>query len=280
MNNIKKTLLSVLASIGVSHALSLDEIGVLTPTRHDFSMYTHKKDQHVSHVIRCIGTWEPEVAFTLNTFINSGDTVLHFGGHIGFDDLVIAKKIGKQGKLFVFEPNPESFFLLSKNIELNHFEDRVQAFQVGVSDTNTKATLNFTYQNTGGGSLARMPEDSEFQRVDIVKVDDHLPELSNVSLVFMDIQGSELAALRGMKNILSRSPNCLILMEWETLFLKAMNEDMEGFLDQLFLEKRSFFKIVLDRYKGTVSYIPLEKKDLLEDQRGDILIVPNTFIGA
>jgi hypothetical protein len=33
----------------------------------------------------------------------------------------------------------------------------------------------------------------------------------------MDIEGSEIEAIKGMKNILKRSPNVVFLAEWSTI---------------------------------------------------------------
>ena len=47
----------------------------------------------------------------------SGDIVFDVGSHIGFFTINSAKKCGKKGKVFCFEPNPDTFQRLKKKIQ-------------------------------------------------------------------------------------------------------------------------------------------------------------------
>ena len=62
--------------------------------------------------------------FNLSTFdseIKSGDIILDVGANIGMYTLNAAKKVGKSGKVYSFEPDPVLFSNLKKNvIENNH----------------------------------------------------------------------------------------------------------------------------------------------------------------
>ena len=48
-----------------------------------------------------------------------GDIVFDVGSHIGFFTINSAKKCGNEGKVFCFEPNPDTFKRLKKNISAN-----------------------------------------------------------------------------------------------------------------------------------------------------------------
>lgn len=250
------------------------DIGVLTNTRYGFQMYTHKQDGFVSENIRRVGDWEPDVAYTLQAFLKRGDTVIHLGGHVGFDDIIIGRAIGDSGKLFVFEPNPESYSLLVKNLKFNKLDKFAQAFPLGTSDKNSNGVLHFNYQNTGAGAMFPITSDTHSAEVQLVRLDDHLNDLSNVSMIFMDIRGSELATLRGAQKILERSPNCKILMEWDIPYLTGMNENIETYLDSVFAEGRRVFKLSWDVREQCTNYIPMSKEMLMSDKHCDILIFP------
>jgi DNA-binding NarL/FixJ family response regulator len=40
--------------------------------------------------------------------------------------------------------------------------------------------------------------------------------VDKVDVIFMDIEGAEIETIKGMKEILSRSPDVIILTEWTT----------------------------------------------------------------
>ena len=48
--------------------------------------------------------------------IKNGDVVLDIGANIGYYTLIFAKLVGNSGKVFAFEPEPENFKILQKNI--------------------------------------------------------------------------------------------------------------------------------------------------------------------
>src|SRR5579859_6266046 len=55
------------------------------------------------------GNWEPEVSSIVRASAREGMTVLDVGGHIGYYTLLLAKCVGKSGRVFSFEPSPENF---------------------------------------------------------------------------------------------------------------------------------------------------------------------------
>lgn len=104
---------------------------------------------------------------------------------------------GKYEKIFAIEPDRENFVQLQKFIDENGYKNIV-LYQGGVSDE--KGTVKF-FNYGGGGS--KVSEDGE----SVVNVDtiDNIVGDSTVSLIKMDIEGSELPALKGAINTLKKS---------------------------------------------------------------------------
>ena len=89
----------------------------------------------------------------------------------------------------------------------------------------------------GAGDVApRGAGDFEPQRyrVRTVAIDDCLDQLgiARVDIVKMDIEGAELAALRGMRRTIARSPDLALVMEYNPSALRAFGHEPAAALDE------------------------------------------------
>jgi len=121
-------------------------------------------------------------------------------------------KLGNQypdAKIYSFEPNPTTFEILSKNIDLNDLVPRVKLFNIGISDSESMLSFDSINQNTG---LSRILKDEKsslgvIQKVSVKSLD--LISLQNdidpkkIDLVKIDVEGHELEVVTGGKNTLT-----------------------------------------------------------------------------
>lgn len=140
-------------------------------------------------------------------FLKKDSYCLLLGGHIGSIAIPLAKLC--KG-LTVFEANPESFKLLSKNLLLNEIYN-VQPYNKAASNENKP--LNFLMSEHNSGGSKRFPaikasgyfyDKPKRIKVDGVVLDSFLKNKS-FELIFVDIEGSEYFAFRGMQKIFKRS---------------------------------------------------------------------------
>lgn len=139
-----------------------------------------------------------------------GAIMLDLGGNIGVTALYGAARVsgGGGGRVVVFEPDADNLIVLRKNVELNHARETVTVVSKGVSDRIGRMTFH-----TGGNYT------SSFERTDYIEKDERAYRavevevttvdaecealgLSRVDAVKMDIEGSEVAALRGARKTL------------------------------------------------------------------------------
>jgi len=142
-----------------------------------------------------------EVKF-LESVLEEGMNAIDIGGYIGVTTVVIAKKIGKRGKLYSFEPVPEYFNILNKNISSNGLKN-VKIYQLAVSDQIGMA--NF-YKNNASSST--VPQAGFHKsRVNATTIDAFLQDINvkRIDLINMDCEGSELFVLKGAEKTLRRN---------------------------------------------------------------------------
>ena len=147
-----------------------------------------------------------EIALILSHFRRriESRTVIDVGANIGNHSLAFAEVAAR---VIALEPHPVTFKLLELNIR-NH--PNVTALNVGASDRT--ATLEAVTPPYNAGACA-IGSDAPGERVALrVQPVDDLPDLGNVGLIKIDIEGHETEAIRGMQRLL-REQEPLIVIE-------------------------------------------------------------------
>lgn len=177
----------------------------------------------------------------LTRLVVRGDVVFDMGGNVGLYTVVLARAVGEQGRVYVFEPVPRNVASIKRNVSLNRMQERVTVTQVAVSDRRGEMDLYFSSvldrSNSGWASL--VPDTGRPDRVVVptIDIDSFIREhgISKVDLIKMDIEGAELSALKGMRNLLSAESAPIIHFEVNPYLLARANtraEEVKQFLAQ------------------------------------------------
>ena len=189
--------------------------------------------------------------------VKEGDTILDLGANIGYFTMIGAKLTGDKGEVYSFEPEPANFKYLNKNIEINGFKN-VVAKQMAVTDKKDKAKLFICPYDSGHHTLNQFEGISsyrpvplyskeEFVEVDTTSMDDFFGD-KKIDIVKMDVEGCEVKALRGMKNIIKKHKPKMFI-EFFPLLIKKMGDSPEE-LVKILLDNYSVF-IVPHQYNST-----------------------------
>lgn len=159
--------------------------------------------------------------------IKKGDIVIDVGAHMGYYSLLFAKLVGKEGKIFAFEPDPKNFSRAEKNIKLNNYTN-VLLTQKAVSDKTGDATL-YLGDLSGGNSIMSTKENQKKISIKSVKLDDFFEHgEKKIDFVKLDAEGFEYAIIHGMESILSQNKELVLLVEfYPELIKKAGVEPIE-----------------------------------------------------
>jgi FkbM family methyltransferase len=150
--------------------------------------------------------------YCLGDWVKPGDCVLDVGANIGRYTLKLSELVGKTGRVFSFEPIPDSFNCLAyyvallsvQNVTLMNVALSCSQEIVGVDipelktvmfDTHTQANLT---NNSTGLQVLCIPFDN-------------LGFSQKIKFVKIDTEGYELKVLKGMKKLLTRDLPVLLI---------------------------------------------------------------------
>jgi FkbM family methyltransferase len=180
-------------------------------------MYLDSRGTDLAPHVMMFGVWEPNYTQVFTRLIRPGDTVFDIGAHLGVYALLGAAATGVGGTLHAFEPNARFATLLARSLAVNGFGEFAKIHQVAVGAAAGETELRYSWEWGGGGHLAAGPRPSgvDAQPCRVVALDEMFPDPAfTVDVIKMDVEGTETFALRGMRDLLGRSPRVRIMFEF------------------------------------------------------------------
>jgi len=177
------------------------------------------------------------------SLVKKGDVVLEVGANTGCFTVLFSHLAGRKGRVLAFEPVPNTRSMLAKNVAEAALEN-VEIFPFALGDTDGDSLMYVPGIIHGQASLRRHENegwgaDQDVETVSVLcrQLDalDDVITLSRLDFVKIDAEGSELAVLRGARQIL-RSQQPLLHLEIEPAWMDAFHyrlEDLAGVLKEL-----------------------------------------------
>jgi FkbM family methyltransferase len=182
--------------------------------------------EHIQQQLFWYGYYEEPVALLLEHITEPNSIVLDIGANVGYFTLIAAKK-AKTGKIFSFEPVSELCEQLRKNIEENKLNN-VEINRLAVGEHNQDAVIFLSGSDNQGMSSLRPPENFAgiSQPIRTIRIDNWAIEnnIKKIDVIKLDIEGSELSALKGMDQTLNKLKPMIIV---------ELNPDTLGYFDLL-----------------------------------------------
>ena len=168
---------------------------------------------------------------------------LDVGGNIGMYAVRVARRLGAGKRSASFEPMPQNAIRITENARLNGVEDRVEVYQVALSDHEGEATLVLREDfrlgsETGNASIAISDNaDGNFNTVKVPAdcFDTLMRSMTTSSFLIakLDIEGHEDFFLRGAQAWLNRSRPILFVEINNWYFAKRNAKSSELFAASL-----------------------------------------------
>lgn len=177
--------------------------------------------------------YEPLETELVKKEVKKGNVVLDIGANIGYYTLIFAKLVGKDGKVFAFEPDPTNFALLKKNVEINGYKN-VILVQKAVSNKTGKLKLYLSEDNLGDHRIYNSHDDRKSVKIEAIRLDDYFKDYDGkIDFIKMDIQGAEGGAIQGMLNLLKKNKLVKIISEFWPWGLKRFGIGPDEYLKLL-----------------------------------------------
>jgi FkbM family methyltransferase len=226
--------------------------------------------------------------FLLRRLVRPGMVCFDVGAAGGAHLLVMARRVGRRGAVYGFEPRPGSLRTLRRLTRLARVADRTRLLQVALSDgpgelplripvVPTRAHLPGTTDDRDGtAAFAGLPHRTI--EVPTRTLDDvvRAQELDRVDLIKLDVEGAELAALAGASETLD-THRPLVLVEADDLHQARFDASAQDVVDRVVAHDYTVFRYrrgALDELDGRVVdgeddylFVPTERRPPLPVRR-------------
>ena len=190
--------------------------------RKAFSLALHQIDHHINikvlkkrEVIRKVNNYpmilnfdeeglsrdlmiyrEREIGETevVKRIVKPGMYILEIGANIGYYTILMGKLVGKNGKIYAYEPYPRSVDILIRNIELNNLTDIVEVYSSAVSTENTVKRLYLGRASNVHSLINYKMDNSNADYIEVKTKDVReilVSAARKIDLLRMDIEGHE-----------------------------------------------------------------------------------------
>lgn len=215
----------------------LRECEVLEIQTNEGRFFANTRDEGIVPYLLSSGSYDRDSIAVLKASLRPGMRVADIGANIGLFTVTASKMVGPTGEVYAFEPEPENFGLLVRNVALNGCKN-VRCLQVAVAETTGMVDLYRDPLNLGNHSLCQRNVTKNGPAAVTVRsrsLDSIIMEAdpqARVDLVKVDVQGAEGKVLRGARRVLSGS-GCRILMEFWPKGLENFGADPRDLLQEL-----------------------------------------------
>ena len=235
-----------------------------------FRLLLDLNDCGISRQLMIRADREPEHSFVLERELKPGMVVLDVGANLGFYAISSAKLVGPSGKVYAVEPHPLNYWLLQQNVLLNNLASIVETHKVAIASVSGKTDL-FLSDKANWHTLCshEFVRDPLWRRhykdslpVTAISLWDFTKERRAVDLVRMDLEGFEVAVLRGiLPYIATNHFRAKILFETHPEFYHDAQNNMREVLSELLLTCGYHVKYIMsDGHKSNSGFSTFERK--------------------
>jgi FkbM family methyltransferase len=202
-----------------------------------FRITGSSRDESVPSAIqRSGGVYEPEVMNALQRIVRPDSICFDVGANLGTLSLVMAH-LASRGKVYAFEPVPDTFAFLLENIARNRVAN-IEPVNAGCFSAPSELEFHYVEEFGAGSFLAPSgatdPREKRF-KVQCVTLDAFVEEraLPRLDVVKIDVEGAEQDVLVGAERTFARFSPALVIEFNPTTSKLFFGRDLHGLYQKL-----------------------------------------------
>ncbi|MBS3100842.1 FkbM family methyltransferase [Candidatus Woesearchaeota archaeon] len=168
----------------------------------------------------------------LGKIVKKGMVVYDIGANVGYYTLIFAHLVGRKGRVYAFEPEPENYRLLLKNIRASNCRN-VIAIKKAVSDKSGKVKFFVSEAYKGDHSMSDLGAGSKLIEVDSITIDNFVRNKAKPGFIKIDVEGAEFLAVKGMGKLLDSGKGVKMVCEFYPKGLIKCGDSPGEFLSRL-----------------------------------------------
>lgn len=169
----------------------------------NYHVYVRPSDRDIGGAIARGIEYEPHVTALVRRELRSGDTFLDVGANIGYFTMLAASIVGPQGRVLAVEPMDKNLQLIYRGVEKNALSN-VEVFPFGASSESGVVAI-VTDPSTSNALVQSAPSSRSASVFAPVRTLDWMCRgLERLDFLKMDIEGHEVFAWRGARDLLAR----------------------------------------------------------------------------
>lgn len=180
-----------------------------------------------------LGVYEREEIAYFRSRFEAGMTFIDVGANVGLYSALALSTPGFRGRVLAIEPHGESRLYLQKTIQANG--GGAQVCDLAASDRPGTLTLYKNPENKGDNRLYADPLLHGEERIGADTLDNICRRygIGSAQFIKIDVQGAEAQVMRGAKELLAASSECVLMTEFWPYGLARCGADGLAYLQLL-----------------------------------------------
>ncbi len=165
--------------------------------------------------------------------VGPGMTIVDLGANVGFYTAQFSESVGNGGSVIAFEPDPFCADILRRRIGALESAGNVRIEDAALGAARGETILYCSHRDRAESRTHPLDPaiPGETVRVPVCTLDEYCREhgIERIDGVKVDVEGDEVSALRGMREILTTRPPGWIFIEFSPDQLRGAGETPESF---------------------------------------------------
>ncbi len=224
------------------------------------SLLRHPILQKIGHLVTRIMTWEPlrRTALGRRTYmqlylfgkglaekreqqlfrqhLRPGMTIVDIGANVGFYTALFSQLVAPRGTVYAFEPDPFCSGILRDRIRTLPLQN-VHVESAALGETEGEVTLWCSNRDRAENRIYPFDPKVPVETVQVaaLRLDTYCRthHIDHIDAVKIDVEGAEVSVLRGMREVLAKSPPAWMFIEFCPEHLRDAGTSPEAFWQTL-----------------------------------------------